>query len=79
MTLFEALKFAKEQTQSDFVAREILKFSQNLSDERLILNFQSKIDDFDKFKSDRYIDTIWLSNPGQLLMFTHHGSVELKD
>ena len=51
MTLFEALKFAKEQTQSDFVAREILKFSQNLSDERLILNFQSKIDDFDKFKN----------------------------
>lgn len=49
MTINEALKFAKIRVNSDFVAREIIKFCENFTNESLVLNLNAKLSDFDKF------------------------------
>ena len=49
MTINEALKFAKTRVGSDFVAREIIKFCENFTNESLILNLNATISDFEKF------------------------------
>ena len=49
MKINEALKFAKTRVGSDFVAREIIKFCENFTNESLILNLNATISDFEKF------------------------------
>lgn len=49
MRIFEALKFAKNIIDSEFVAREILKHCENLTNELLILKINNEVENFDKF------------------------------
>lgn len=39
--------------------------------------FAVLVDNFKKFKSDNYIDTIFIKKPEQVLIITHHGHVKM--
>lgn len=49
MKIIEALNFAKKDLESDYLAREILKFTQNLDNMSLVLNFEKDLQNSEFF------------------------------
>ena len=41
--------------------------------------FAILVDDYEKFKSEKYMDTIFIKNPQQVITFIHHGKVNITD
>ncbi len=67
----------------EFYHEQILLAHDNYTNEgfyKHIANlFNVLVDDFKKFKSEKYMDTILVRNPRQIMTFVHHGKVNITD
>lgn len=82
------IDFLEEKPPYDFGIGEFYHESIQLghgdSSDQGFFNHVAKVfdvltNDFEKFKSDRYMDNLFLKNPQQVITFIHHGKVNITD